>query len=86
MLKFLAIAMLIEIITTFSRFYGKFHLGVRDTEVSQLPFQYIMSSLNIKQSRTLIPNITLNFTNITLIINRYIDAGASGEVFLMQDI
>lgn len=51
-----------------------------------MPFEHVQHSYHVKQSRTVIPNITLNYTNITLINHRYIDAGASGEVFLMQDI
>jgi hypothetical protein len=71
-------------VETFSRFFGRCRVDDRDLDPSQLPFEYVMTSRHVKQSLTVIPNITLNYTSINLINYRYIDAGASGEVFLMQ--
>ena len=86
MFKFLLVLLLARAVHSFTRFYGRCHLGVRDTDISRFPFQHVMKNQHVKQSRTIIPNITLDYANLTLINHRYIDAGASGEVFLMQDI
>lgn len=80
------ILLLLQLASPFSRFFGRCRLHFRDAELSQLPFQHVMRNSHVKQSLTVIPNITLDYINITLINHRYIDAGASGEVFLMQDI
>jgi hypothetical protein len=71
-------------VETFSRFYGRCRVNYTDLDLSQVPFEYVMRSRHVKQSLTVIPNITPNYTSIDLINYKYIDAGASGEVFLMQ--
>lgn len=66
--------------------YKKHSLKESDTPLSDLKYERATLPRHVKTEPTFNPTRTLNYESYELITYRFIGAGASGEVFQMQNL
>src|ERR1700733_12982481 len=69
----------------FSKYYGRHRILSYGTDLSELRIEKAYAIKDIKNSLTIVPEKPIPYDDFDIINYRYLGAGASGEVFLMQD-